>query len=97
MKSVDSAASCGSRSRKSRWTYKSDEHWAVGLGLLSFGGAIADHSAVHTVTTPGPDYLHTANGLQTAVDLVRIPLAIAWKINDTFSVGATPFMTYGQF
>ena len=74
MKSVSSAAS-GRVAPSLAVTYKSDEHWAVGLGLISFGGSIADYSAVHTIDggVGNTDFLHSANGLKTQMDLVRLP------------------------
>lgn len=92
MKTINSATS-GRIAPQIAATYKVNDQWALGLGVLSFGGAVADYSALKTSST---DALHKANGLETSMDLVRIPLAVSWKINDMFSVGAAPFLTYGQ-
>ncbi len=65
--------------------YAYNENLAVGLGLLAFGGAIADHAG-------SPEL----NQLQTKNSLIRLVPAVAYRLNDTVAFGFSPYLSYGS-
>lgn len=87
------------------WSFNPEgKRWALGFGLLGFAAFRTDWPGVETVVgndPPGsPLFQHQPFGYgrtQTDLAITKIPFAIAWDVNDRFSIGFALNIFRGTF
>jgi long-chain fatty acid transport protein len=65
-------------------SFKLSDRLAIGLGILSYGGAVVDYSGFADLIE-----------LKQELDLVRIVPAVAYQVTDGLTVGVAPLLSFG--